>query len=59
MFTFALFDHTYDMNIVHDRKDEVHEYDARYQLWFLVSLCLVCMLIGGLLFGRRGGSSRY
>ena len=28
-------------------------------LWFLISLCLVCMIIGGLVFGRRGGSSRY
>lgn len=29
-------------------------------VWFLVTLCLISLLIGGLLFGgRRGGSSRY
>ncbi len=25
-------------------------------LWFLVSLCLFCLIIGGLLFSRSGGS---
>jgi hypothetical protein len=24
-------------------------------VWFLVSLCLISLLIGGLLFGSRGG----
>lgn len=28
-------------------------------LWFLVSLCLVCVIIGGLAFGRRPRSDRY
>jgi hypothetical protein len=29
-------------------------------LWFLISLCLVFMLLGGLLFSRRsGGRDRY
>jgi len=27
--------------------------------WFLVSLCLVCAIIGGLLFNRRSKSDRY
>lgn len=31
----------------------------RMNLWFLVSLCLVCVPIGGLLFHRRPGSDRY
>lgn len=25
-------------------------------IWFLISLCLVCLVIGGLLFSRGGGS---
>ncbi len=24
-------------------------------LWFLISLCLVCFILGGLLFSRSGG----
>lgn len=28
-------------------------------LWFLVSLCLVCVIIGGLLFSSWSRSNRY
>jgi hypothetical protein len=28
-------------------------------LWFVVTLCLVCMLTGGLLFNGRSGGGRY
>ena len=28
-------------------------------LWFLITLCLVCFIIGGLLFSHRSGGGRY
>jgi hypothetical protein len=28
-------------------------------LWFLVSLCLICVVLGGLLFSGRGSRDRY
>ncbi len=28
-------------------------------LWFLISLCLLCLIIGGLLFSRSSGGSRH
>ena len=57
MFSHASFAHTCSRKcrqVSRERKMDMNV-TLQVNLWFLISLCLVCFILGGLLFSRGGG----